>query len=80
MAHFVERIAHSLIFGQKTNNSLRNQMSDFPALLNLQQLQHRRCETVDGIQETKDGRWETGDERWETGDRRWETEDGRWET
>ena len=69
-----------LIFGQKTNNSLRNLMSDFSALLNLQQLQHRRCETVDGIQETKDGRWETGDERWETGDGRQKMGDRRRET
>ena len=30
---FFERIAHSLIFGQKTSDSLGNQMSEFPALL-----------------------------------------------
>ena len=30
---FFERIAHSLIFGQKTRDSLGNRMSDFPALL-----------------------------------------------
>ena len=33
IAHFFERIAHSLIFGQKTSNLLGNQMSEFPALL-----------------------------------------------
>ena len=33
IAHFVEGIAHSLIFGQKKSNSLGNQMSEFPALL-----------------------------------------------
>ena len=32
IAHFFERIAHSLIFGQKTSDSLGNQMSEFPAL------------------------------------------------
>ena len=30
---FFEQIAHLLIFGQKTSDSLRNQMSKFPALL-----------------------------------------------
>ena len=30
---FFERIAHSLIFSQKTSNSLRKPMSEFPALL-----------------------------------------------
>ena len=33
IAHFFEQIAHSLIFGQKTSNSLGNPMSEFPALL-----------------------------------------------
>ena len=32
MAHFFEQIAHSLIFRQKTSDSLRNQISEFPAL------------------------------------------------
>ena len=32
IAHFFERIAHSLIFGQQTSDSLGNQMSEFPAL------------------------------------------------
>ena len=32
IAHFFEQIAHSLIFGQKTSDSLGNQMSEFPAL------------------------------------------------
>ena len=32
IAHFFERIAHSLIFGQKASDSLGNQMSEFPAL------------------------------------------------
>ena len=30
---FFERIAHSLILGQKTSDSLGNQMSEFPALV-----------------------------------------------
>ena len=30
---FFERIAHSLIFGQKTSNSLGKPMSEFPALI-----------------------------------------------
>ena len=30
---FFERIAHSLIFGQKTSHSFRKPMSEFPALL-----------------------------------------------
>ena len=34
IAHFFERIAHLLIFGQKTSDSLVNQMSKFPALEN----------------------------------------------
>ena len=33
IAHFLERIAHSLIFGQKMSDSLGNQMSEFPALV-----------------------------------------------
>ena len=33
IAHFFERSAHSLIFGQKTSNSLGNQMSKVPALI-----------------------------------------------
>ena len=33
IANFFERIAHSLIFGQKTSDSLGNQMSEFPALI-----------------------------------------------
>ena len=32
IAHFFERIAHLLIFGQKTSDSLGNKMSKFPAL------------------------------------------------
>ena len=32
IAHYFERIAHSLIFGQKLSDSLGNQMSEFPAL------------------------------------------------
>ena len=32
IAHFFEPIAHLLIFGQKTRDSLGNQMSEFPAL------------------------------------------------
>ena len=32
MAHFFERIAHSLIFGQKMIDSLGKLMSEFPAL------------------------------------------------
>ena len=32
ITHFFERIAHSLIFSQKTSNSLRKPMSEFPAL------------------------------------------------
>ena len=32
IAHFFERIADSLIFGQKTSDSLGNQMSEFLAL------------------------------------------------
>ena len=32
IAHFFERIAHSLIFGQKMSDSLGNLMSEFPAL------------------------------------------------
>ena len=32
IAHFFELIAHSLIFGQKTSNSLGKPMSKFPAL------------------------------------------------
>ena len=32
IAHFFERIAHSLIFGQKTSDLLRKPMSEFPAL------------------------------------------------
>ena len=32
IAHFFERIAHSLFFGQKTSDLLVNQMSEFPAL------------------------------------------------
>ena len=31
IAHFFERIAHSLIFGQKTSDSLGKPMSEFPA-------------------------------------------------
>ena len=34
IAHFFEQIAHLLIFGQKTSDSLGNQMSEFPALEN----------------------------------------------
>ena len=33
IAHFFERIPHLLIFGQKTSDSLGNQISEFPALL-----------------------------------------------
>ena len=33
IAHFFEPIAHLLIFGQKTSDSLRKPMSEFPALL-----------------------------------------------
>ena len=33
IAHFYERIAYSLIFWQKTSDSLGNQMSEFPALV-----------------------------------------------
>ena len=33
IAHFFERIAHLLIFGQKTCDSLGKPMSEFPALL-----------------------------------------------
>ena len=33
IVHFFERIAHSLIFGQKMSNLLGNQMSQFPALI-----------------------------------------------
>ena len=32
MACFFERIAHSLIFGQKTSDLLGKSMSEFPAL------------------------------------------------
>ena len=32
IANFSELIAHLLIFGQKTSDSFRNQMSEFPAL------------------------------------------------
>ena len=32
IANFLERIAHSLIFGQKTRDSLGKPMSEFPAL------------------------------------------------
>ena len=32
IAHFFEQITLSLIFGQKTSDSLRNQMIEFPAL------------------------------------------------
>ena len=32
ITHFFERITHSLIFGQKMSDLLRNQMSEFPAL------------------------------------------------
>ena len=32
ITHFFERIAHSLIFGQKTSDSLGKPMSEFPAL------------------------------------------------
>ena len=32
IAHFFEQIADSLIFGQKTSDSLGNQMSEFPTL------------------------------------------------
>ena len=32
IGRFFERIAHSLIFSQKTSNSLRKPMSEFPAL------------------------------------------------
>ena len=32
IAPFFERIAHSLIFGQETSNSLGKQVSEFPAL------------------------------------------------
>ena len=34
ITHFFEGIAHSLFFGQKTSDSLGNQMSEFPALQN----------------------------------------------
>ena len=33
IAHFFERIAHSIIFWQKMSDSLGNQMSEFPALI-----------------------------------------------
>ena len=33
ITHFFERIAHSLIFSQKTNDSLRKPMSEFPSLV-----------------------------------------------
>ena len=33
IAHFFEWIAHSLTFWQKTSDSLRKQISEFPALL-----------------------------------------------
>ena len=33
ITHFFEKIAYSLIFGQKTSDSLGNQMREFPALL-----------------------------------------------
>ena len=33
IAHFFERIAHSLIFWQKTSDLLGNQMSKFPGLI-----------------------------------------------
>ena len=32
IAHFFEQIAHSLLFGQKTSDSLGKPMSEFPAL------------------------------------------------
>ena len=32
IAHFLERIAHLLIFGLKTSDSLQKPMSEFPAL------------------------------------------------
>ena len=35
IAHFFERIAHSLIFGQKRSDSLGKLMSEFPALCNM---------------------------------------------
>ena len=35
IAHFFEWIAHSLIFWQKTSDSLGNQMSEFPALVDI---------------------------------------------
>ena len=44
ITHFFERIAHLLIFGQKTIDSLGNQMSQFPALWDRI---CRRCETGD---------------------------------
>ena len=37
IAHFFERIAHLLNLGQKTNDSLGNQMSEFPALVSLKE-------------------------------------------
>ena len=45
IAHFFEQIAHSLIFGQKTSNSLGNQMSEFPALFRITQ-DLRKCQYV----------------------------------
>ena len=35
IARFFERIAHSLIFSQKTSDSLRKPKSEFPALLDM---------------------------------------------
>ena len=35
IAHFFEQITHSLIYEQKTSDSLWNQMSEFPALSNI---------------------------------------------
>ena len=38
ISHFFERIVHLLIFGQKTSDSLGNQMSEFPALSTIDKL------------------------------------------
>ena len=38
ISHFFERIVHLLIFGQKTSDSLGNQISEFPALSTIDKL------------------------------------------
>ena len=64
-----------LIFGQKTIDSLGNQMSQFPALCETEYVGDVRQET----KEMLDRRYKTGLMIWqcETGDRRRETEDRR---